>query len=175
MPVKSIQVSLKIPFTDIGLSGTWEPDESERTAAWEMYVELVTRVAVVELRPDEGLAREALSSLYTLFDTTRTILRAHGPRVAQAKGADGLSFGYLAVFIFNQLLRPFLARWHPLLLDYEGAKPQDVSPGEYERRWDKSAQLRAELAAVRGTLAQYADILAKVAGVPPLTTPPANG
>ena len=38
-----------------------------------MYIELVTRIAVIELRPEEGLLREALSSLYSLFDTTRKI------------------------------------------------------------------------------------------------------
>jgi hypothetical protein len=60
-----------------------------------MYVELITRISVVELKPGEGLLREALSSLYTLFDTTRMILRKYGPSVAQPKGKDKLSFGYL--------------------------------------------------------------------------------
>jgi len=45
-----------------------------------MYVELVTRVAVQE--PMEySLMRETLTSLHTLFDRTRIILRAHGPTV----------------------------------------------------------------------------------------------
>jgi hypothetical protein len=72
---KQVQVKLTIPF--IGeISGTWEPDEVERRAAWELYVELVTRVAVVQLGPAEGLLREALSSLREVFGITREILRA---------------------------------------------------------------------------------------------------
>jgi hypothetical protein len=90
----SVKVSLNLPIG--GVEGTWEPDESERDAAWEMYVELITRISVAELKPDEGLLREALSSLHTLFGTTRTILRKYGPSIAQPKGEGDLSFGYLA-------------------------------------------------------------------------------
>ena len=80
---------------------------------------------------------EALSSLYTLFDTTRTILRKYGPSIAQPKGEDELSFGYLAVVILNVVLRPVLAKWHPVLLDYESTRSGSVSPLEHEREWDK--------------------------------------
>lgn len=168
MPISSVKVSLKIPqFAEI--SGTWEPDDSERRAAWEIYVELVTRISVAELHPEEGLLREALSSLYSLFDTTRKILREYGPSVAQPKGKDNLSLGYLAVVILNTVLRPVLAKWHPLLLDYEKTKPEDVSPVEHERRWDKYEELRQELNQARGVLTDYADLLAEVANVPSLT------
>ena len=105
----SVKVNLKLPFIG-GVEGTWEPDESEQKAAWEMYVELITRISVSELKPDEGLLREALSSLYTLFDTTRKILREYDPSIARPKGKDKLSFGYLAVAILNVVLRPVLAK-----------------------------------------------------------------
>lgn len=54
----------------------------ERDAAWELYVEVVTRIAVVELKPGEGSLREALSSLSSPFATTRDILRKYGQRLA---------------------------------------------------------------------------------------------
>lgn len=163
-----VKVSLTLPFIG-GVEGTWKPDESERNAAWEMYVELITRISVVELKSDEGLLREALSSLYTLFGTTRTILRKYGPSIAQPKGKDDLSFGYLAVVILNTVLRPVLAKWHPMLLDYESTKSGSVSPLEHEREWDKHDELRQVLNDVRGTLIEYTDLLAEVAEVPPLT------
>lgn len=163
-----VKVSLTLPFIG-GVEGTWKPDESERNAAWEMYVELITRISVVELKPDEGLLREALSSLYTLFGTTRTILRKYGPSIAQPKGKDDLSFGYLAVAILNTVLRPVLAKWHPMLLDYESTRSGSVSPLEHEREWDKHDELRQVLNDVRGILIEYTDLLAQVAEVPPLT------
>ena len=162
-----VKVSLTLPFIG-GVEGTWKPDESERNAAWEMYVELITRISVVELKSDEGLLREALSSLYTLFGTTRTILRKYGPSIAQPKGKDDLSFGYLAVVILNAVLRPVLAKWHPLLLDYESTKSGSVSHLEHERQWDKHDELRHVLNDVRGTLIEYTNLLAEVAEVPPL-------
>jgi hypothetical protein len=167
---KSIEVSLNLPFNLGGVKGTWEPDENERTAAWQMYVELITRISVAGLASDEGLLREALSSLYSLFDTTRAILREHGPTVAQAKGNGKYSFGYLAVIILNQVLRPVLAKWHPLLLDYGSRRPPNVSEGEYERAWPQNQELRDVLRKVRGALGDYAELLAGVAAVPTLPT-----
>ena len=165
----SVKVSLKLPYIG-GVEGTWEPDEGERNAAWEMYVELITRISVAELKPSEGLLREALSSLYTLFDTTRIILRKYGPSVAQpkGKGKDKLSFGYLAVAILNAVLRPVLAKWHPLLIDYESAKGSSVSPLEHEIQWDKYEELRQVLNDVRTVLIEYSNLLAQVADVPSL-------
>lgn len=163
----SVKVALQLPY--IGkIEGTWEPDESERRAAWEMYVELITRVAVVELQPDEGLLREALSSLYSLFQTTRKILRDYGPAIAQPKGESELSFGYLAVAILNDVLRPVLAKWHPILQDYESTRPAHLSSFKYEQQWDKKEDLRMALEVARRVLTEYANLLAEVANVPSL-------
>lgn len=163
----SVRVDLKLPYIG-GIAGTWKPDESEQRAAWEMYVELVTRISVAELRNDEGLLRDALSSLYSLFDTTRKILRSYGPTVAQPKGENNISFGYLAVAILNVVLRPVLAKWHPLLLDYESTKESSISPLEHERNWDKYEELQNILNGVRAELIEFTNLLAKVADVPPL-------
>jgi hypothetical protein len=167
MRLTSISVNLKLPFLG-DISGEWQPDENERNAAWEMYVELVTRVSVVQLGPDEGLLREALSSLYSLFGTTREILRKYGPGIAKPKGNGKLSFGYLAVSVLNGALRPILAKWHPLLKDYEARKPAETSSVEWERRWDHAADLRQALEQIRGPLKAYAGLLAEVAQIPPL-------
>ena len=170
MKLTSIKVSLKLPI--IGdLSGSWEPDESQRAAAWEMYVELVTRVAVVELGPDEGLLREALTSLYSLFAITRGILRQHGPALAQPKGTGRISFGLIAVTVLNAVIRPALAHWHPLLMDYESRKPTAVSAAEWERKWEKNPELRQALAEIRTTLSDYALLLAEVASNSASTCP----
>lgn len=165
--LKSVSVKLELPYIG-GIEGTWQPDESERQAAWEMYIELVTRISVAELRPGEGLLREALSSLYSLFDTTRTVLRKYGPAVAQPKGKSMLSFGYLAVTILNVVLRPVLSKWHPLLLDYENTRQKTVSPLEHEQQWARYEELRQELNQVRLKLTEYANLLAEVSEVPSL-------
>ena len=161
----SVKVSLTLPYIG-GVEGTWEPNETEQKASWEMYVELITRISIVELKPNEGLLREALTSLYSLFGTTRDILRKYGPSVARPKGDSDFSFGYLAVAILNSVLRPILAKWHPLLLDFENTRPSSISAFEHEQSWQNNKQLRQELNSTRAVLIKYADLLAEVANVP---------
>jgi hypothetical protein len=161
MPVKKVTVSLGLPFGLGKVDGEWQPDKAEREAAWEMYVELVTRVTVVELRPEDGLLREVLSSYHALFGVTREILKRGGPEIARPKHGS-VSFGHLAVAILNQVLRPILARWHPALEDYESDRPEGTSRLQWERSWARNAELRADVAEVRTTLLAYAGLLGEV-------------
>lgn len=55
MKPDEVTVSLNLRFGPGGISGKWAPDEAERKAAWEMYVELVT-TAFVGLRRMGNLA-----------------------------------------------------------------------------------------------------------------------
>ncbi|PEU28631.1 hypothetical protein [Bacillus wiedmannii] len=169
MKLKDVTVSLKLPVGSV--KGTWSPNKPERDASWEMYVELITRVATNELKDGEGILREALSSFYALFDITRQILKKYGPDVAKPQ-TDNISFGYLAVSILNSALRPLLTKWHPLLLEYENKRGESVSLIGHEKAWDNHDELRKEIEFVRQILLQYADILGQVAGVPSLIITP---
>ena len=164
---KLVSVKVKLPW----IEGEWVADEDQQKAAWEMYVELVTRVAVERLDAKEGVAREALSSLYALFGETRRILKTYGPGVATPARKGTLSFGQLAVAVLNHSLRPFLAKWHPLLQSYEVTRPATTAPADHERAWPRNAELRAELEARRQELVAYADLLSGVAGVESLHKP----
>ncbi len=158
-PARVKKVSLNLPF---GIGGAeWESDPTERSAAWAIYVELVTRIAVEPLGKDEGVLREALSSLYALFAVTRQVLRDAGPDVGIAKE----SVGGVAIAVLNRGLRPFLAKWHPLLQAWEAQRDPKTSPQEHGWKWSEEPKLRAELEELRKGLAQYADALAKIAGV----------
>ncbi|MFG3048992.1 hypothetical protein ACGFZR_29215 [Streptomyces sp. NPDC048241] len=161
-----MEVRLKLPLLEI--AGNWEPNDAERRAAWELYVELITRVSVVPLRADEGLLREALTSLYSLFGTTREILRRHGPEIAEPKRNGQYNFGFLAVAMLNYGMRPLLATWHPILEDWESRRPADRSRRDHERAWDQAPQLRAALDETRLVLTAYAGLLATACGVPNL-------
>jgi hypothetical protein len=166
----SLQVSLNFHFLQV--SGTWEPNDDEGKAAWELYVELATRITVVPLGEQEGLLREALSSLYSLFAMTRDILRRYGPDIAEPRPDGQYSFGVLAVAMLNYGIRPVLAHWHPVLEDWEAVRPPDRSRGQHERAWERSAALRAALDDSRDVLTQYASLMASACGVPDLLPPP---
>jgi hypothetical protein len=158
----------KFSFNVLGLQGEWVADRDQQRAAWEMYVELVTRIAVVPLGPSEGLLREALSSLYALFGETRRILKEYGPGIAIPLETDTIAFGQLAVTVLNRIIRPVLAKWHPLLEDHEARRPPDRSRLEHEQAWERAGELREELERLRGLLGNYAAMLAAAAGVEPL-------
>lgn len=153
------KVSVSLPF-GIG-SAEWQSDPTERRAAWSLYVELVTRIAVQPLEVDRGLVREVLNSLYSLFGTTREILKEAGPNI----GAARESVGGIAIIVLNNGLRPFLSKWHPLLQAWEAKRPIELSPKEHELNWPEEPQMRQELAQLRSELEQYANALAEIAGV----------
>jgi hypothetical protein len=141
--------------------------DAQRSAAWELYVELVTRTSVSDLDADHGLLREALSSLYSLFDTARSILRKHGEAAAALDGRGLHEFAVLTLAILNGELRPVLSEWHPLLLEHEARRVQGVSPATHERGWRRNQECRQALADIRIALDEHATSLAQLAGVIP--------
>ena len=102
-----------------------------------------------------------MSSLYSLFGSTRDILRKAGPKV----GASTHSVGGIAIAVLNQRLRPFLSQWHPALQTWEAQKADDISPQAHEQSWVDATTVRQELESLRQNLEQYANALAKIAGV----------
>lgn len=164
-PPKSVEVKLDLKFFSIG--GTWEPNDVERRAAWELYVELVTRISVVPLR--DGIAREALSSLYAVFRESREILRRYGPDVAEEKPDGEYNLGFLTVALLNLALRPVLSYWHPELQVWEAGRDPAKAVKAHEDAWPRIGELRAALDELRGVLTVYANLLAAACGVPDLT------
>lgn len=67
--------------------------------------------------------------------------------------------------MLNTTLRPLLAKWHPLLKEYEDQRPVSVGILTYEQQWEKSAELRKEIALTQRALIDYAKIFAQIAGV----------
>lgn len=158
MAVRAREISVNLPF---GIGGVkFVADETQQRAAWSLYVELETRVALQPLDDDHGLLREALNSLYTIFQITRTILKDAGPEVADGEH----SLGPLAIRILNEGLRPFLSEWHPQLKAHEDLKPSDVSQLDHERNWESHQDMREALKALQKGLRVYADMLAKISG-----------
>ncbi|WP_371599950.1 hypothetical protein [Streptomyces sp. NBC_00564] len=163
MRPKRLNVKITIPFLgEIG--GEWEPEDAEQRAAWEFYVELVTRVSVAPLRKDDGSAREALTSMYVLFEMVRDILKRYGPDVAPPGARNEVSFGILAVTVLNRAVRPVLSRWHPRLAAWESSAPAGRSAVEHENTWQEIGALRADLDSLRLVLLELAQVLGNVAG-----------
>lgn len=169
MPAKLKSLNLNLPF---GLGGvTVEIGQAEREAAWKLYVELSTRIASQPLTPDTGSVREALTSLYNVFDITRSILKEAGPEIGQGKQ----SFGALAIWILNDGLRPFLSRWHAAYGDFEAQKSIEMMKEHGFRNapialvdqsgWTQLDAFFEDLEDKRSSMRKYITELSRIAGV----------
>jgi hypothetical protein len=127
------------------LEGQFNPLDPDREAAWNLYVELLTRVTTQGLAPEDGDEKTALDSFQAIFPLTREILRQHGSGCGE--------FAKLAIPVLNQIIRPFTAKWHRLAL--AGAF-QEVG---------RCREFRAELAALQQLLRGYTRALAAMAEV----------
>jgi hypothetical protein len=136
---------------------TFVVDDESRSVAGHLFVETVTRVSTQPLKDDEGLTREALTSLYGLFATTRDILKSSRPSVP---APGGLTVEHLAITMLNQELRPFLSKWHPRLRTFEQAQPDAT-----EVAWPEHAACRAELREMQARIHGYAMGFARLAGI----------
>lgn len=129
-----------VPFMEMEFSIS----TADKDAAWELYVELLTRCATRKLKADEGENVEVLASLYSLFGTTREILKKYK--------SDCVNFSKIAIAVLNQLIRPFLSKWHKLSLNMQNSN----------MNWNG---FREELEILQCKLNEYLILLAEMAGV----------
>jgi hypothetical protein len=131
------------------LEGSFAPRDADRSAAWDLYVELLTRVTTQHLPVDSGDEKSALNSIYQIFPLTREILKKHGSGSGE--------FAKIAIPVLNQVIRPFTAKWHKLILS--GAL-EDAS---------SHARFREDLSCLQIHLRQYTRALGAMAKVEDLT------
>jgi hypothetical protein len=132
------------------LESEWEPQEKDREAAWELYVEMLTRIVTQRLPAEGGEEKAALESIYSLFPMTREILRR--------KGRECVQFTKVAVIVLNQTVRPFTTKWHRLSL-LDCFKDPEIAEA-----------FRRELQALQLDLEKYTRALADIAQVEDLTS-----
>ncbi|MDA1162596.1 MAG: hypothetical protein O3B13_05815 [Planctomycetota bacterium] len=140
--VKWKLTSLKINVKFLEME--WNPSDEDRHAAWDMYVELLTRIATQPLADEEGDEASALKSLHAIFPLTREIIRSNFGCV---------EFTKIAVVVLNQVLRPFTARWHRLSLQSGFENPASCT------------QFRAELCELQKDMLKYTKMLGDMAGI----------
>jgi len=131
------------------LNMEWEPEDPDRDAAWELYIELLTRISTQHLQAEHGDEKSALDSIHALFGLTRETLKRQG------RGCD--EFAKIAIVVLNQIVRPFTAKWHRESL--AGAFDDDSRCHEF----------RAELSELQQKLRHYTKMLADMANVEDLT------
>ena len=138
-----VKINLKLVEAEIRLS------TADQDAAWELYVEMLTRIVTQPLPSEDGDEKVALDSVYSLFPTTREVLRLHGRKA--------IHFSKVAIPVLNQVVRPFTAKWH-----------KESLSGAFNDA-GKQEEFRGELMALQDKLRNYNRMLAEIAGVEDLT------
>jgi hypothetical protein len=132
-------------------------DSISRAVAWRLFVEMTTRISTQPLGEKDGVLREALTSLYKLFETARAELKSLTPSPPPPDPND-YTIEMLAVRMLNDIIRPCLARWHPRLLKWE-------KTGLQESEWPLAELCRADLEATRIGVMEYAKGLSRMLNV----------
>ena len=139
--------SLKINIKFLEME--WKPQTEDKNAAWELYIELLTRTTTQYLEPEHGDEATALESIHEIFELTRDIARKHG--------RDSQNFARIAIIVLNQIIRPFTTKWHK-----KSVENCFKTKGQCE-------EFRTELKNLQKVLRTYTGMLADMAGVEDLT------
>ncbi len=136
----------------------------DQEIAWKIYIELITRISSNDLEENSGILREALSSLHEAFKALRDILKNSSVELAkQPTKLDSLTVLSLTLIIMNLNLRPFLSKWHPLLLEWESKKANEDSQYHHESTWSYNTEFRNDLKKLREGLSEYIYSLKSIA------------
>ncbi len=102
----------RIHINMLGLADLeFNPESCDQEAAWELYIELITRITTQDLEDNTGVEEVALESIYSIFDITRQLLKE--------KGRKSSEFSKIAIVMLNGIIRPFTAKWHRIIYNNE--------------------------------------------------------
>lgn len=134
-------LKIKTPFLDM----EWKPQDEDKNAAWELYIELLTRITTQPLDDSHGDEETALKSVFSIFPLTREVIKSNGRHC--------IEFTKIAIVVLNQVIRPFTAKWHKLSVQGAFSSPNSC------------IEFRKELIELQSTLNIYTKMLGDMAGV----------
>jgi len=137
-------LKIKVPYLEM----EWSPKDKDKDAAWELYIELLTRITTQPLAAGYGDEKTALESIHKIFNLTRETIKHHG--------RDCIEFTKIAVVVLNQIIRPFTSKWHAFVVRNDFTS-------------DDKRRFREELSVLQNKLRIYTKMLAEMAGVEDLT------
>ena len=135
----------ELSFAQDRLLEFWAPSAADRALAWDLYIELQTRITTQALSDEDGNDESALSSVYNLFKLSRDFMHQHGVSCANTST--------LLVAFLNQKVRPFTAKWHK----------RSINENWKDNPTAQHADFRAELKILQPILRQLGSALSTIA------------
>lgn len=141
-----------IDFGVVKLTG--KLSEQDRQCAWQLYTEIVTRVALSGKRRDPTSADfsgeilvESLSSLYAFFKEARNIMKSFP--VGRLKDKQQSHLGSLIHDLLTDVLRPFLEKWQADLRSWWEAQNKTSNWFELQKTYPRYDELLKDWTSLR--------------------------
>ncbi len=66
----------------------WKPQDEDKNAAWELYIELLTRITTQPLNEAHSDEETALKSIYSIFPLTREVIKSNGRHCIESSNSS---------------------------------------------------------------------------------------
>jgi len=124
----------------------WAPSDEDRALAWDIYIELHSRVSTQSLDDKQGNDLAALESIHNLFSIARERMQFHGIQCANTST--------LIMLFLNQYLREFMTKWHKFSIQENWKDGGGVI----------NENFRSELKGIQESLESFSTALSHLAG-----------
>ncbi len=156
--------------------------DDDRQCAWELYAEIITRVAVVGKWSDKEAASfegeiyaESFTSLYRFFQEARSIMRKFPVGRIEKPTKDHL--GVMIQRILTDALRPFLEKWqgnYRSWWDLQMKKPDHRNPFEVQKDFENLKSMLEDWSSIRRIMRHAAHEICDAYQLEPVIQPPAT-
>jgi hypothetical protein len=149
-------VKVHIKLGGVG-NAEFAPNEEDIQIAHQLWTELITRKAAIEIIPDEDIIVEVYDSWYELFKKTRELIAAIPAYSVQVQSTKELI--RISTETLNEGLRPHLTKWQA---KYKEENLKEMSPQELQRKYPEYDELMEDMKRVNIELIEYASQLKKI-------------
>ena len=155
-------VKVHIKLGGVG-NAEFAPNEEDIQIAHQLWTELITRKAAIEIIPDEDIIVEVYDSWYELFKKTRELIAAIPAYSVQVQSTKELI--RISTETLNEGLRPHLTKWQAKYKNWykhQEENLKEMSPQELQRKYPEYDELMEDMKRVNIELIEYASQLKKI-------------
>jgi hypothetical protein len=158
--VKCNTVNVTLPS---GISFEFKAQEEDRKIAWEIFVQIRTRIAAVEFKKGEDSFKDVNVSLFALFTLIREKILGLSLKTV-TKDKDG-NLVELYFSILNHGIRPYLTKWHiPVSHFHERQKDSGKSEIEIDKEFlISNPEIIEDIQTLNFKMKRFAEVLHKIA------------
>lgn len=165
--VESVKSSIKYNDVNISLPSSikleFRAGEDDRKLAWEIFVQIRTRIAGSEFKVGEDSFIDTNKSLHDLFNCIREKIEKL-PLKTIRKDNDGNTVEFY-LSILNDGIRPFLTKWHvPVTHFHSLEENKGLSPIEIDRKFaNHNPTIFEDIKILNAKMKKYSLTLHKIA------------